>query len=138
MTRLKPALWTALTFLLVGPLFGLLGFAVLAYGFAGASAEDGPVGLAFLWMTPFAYLFGAIPAVLTGLVTGALLSPRRAVVYVIGAAVIGAAVTALVTLLDGPGDDEGLRNLILIGALAGLGSGLVSLFLARRRTSTAP
>ncbi|WP_296815393.1 hypothetical protein [Brevundimonas sp.] len=134
MRSLKTALLTAVTFGLVGPLFGTIAFAV--WGLAESTEPaSGWAVLAILWMLPFGYMFGFVPAVLTGFLAGLVRGRVSSAVYVAASAIAGFAVTwGLATLTaSGPDLDGGGVNLAIIGAIAGLCSGVVSSALGRRR-----
>lgn len=132
---LKSSLLTGVTFGAVGPLFGTLAFAVWSL-----SLTDDPVGpvgglMAALWMLPFGYLIGVVPAALTGLVVGLFRSRLAPLPFVGTSALAGFVATwglAAVTS-TGPDVGEGGVNLGLIGAAAGGFSAIASRALGRRR-----
>ena len=85
-------------------------------------------------MLPFGYMFGFVPAALTGLVAGLGRARLNAPLFVAVSAVAGFVVTwGLATLTaSGPDLDGGGVNLGVIGAIAGACSALVSWALGRR------
>lgn len=139
MGRAKRALLTALTFGGVGPLAGTLAFAVAGVAAGADMGEGGIAALAILWMLPFGYVLGFLPAALTGALVGAAAPQRPAWLYVLIAGAVGAAVAGGYAFFDSSERtvSEGVINLALIGAVGGLASGLVSAVLSHRRTAAA-
>lgn len=132
---LKSSLLTGVTFGAVGPLFGTLAFAVWSLSLTGD--QLGPVVwlMAALWMLPFGYLIGVVPAALTGLVVGLFRSRLAPLPFVGISALAGFVATwGLAALTStGPVVEEGGVNLGLIGAVAGGFSALISRAVGRRR-----
>jgi hypothetical protein len=139
MQVLKRSFLTALTFGVVGPLFGVLAVAVFAYEVLGSAGDSPGRWLGALYMIPFGYIFGFVPAALAGAAAGALLTPTRWIAFLPAAAVIGGLSAGLMGFLDAEPMtvDEGVVNLAIIGAVSGLLSGGVSIILSRRRNSGA-
>ena len=132
MNPLKPALLTALTFAGVGPLVGTIGYA--AWSFSLPGSPPSPVGaiLGTLWMLPFGYMMGLIPAAVTGLIVGLVAHRYRAAVFVGLSVLVGALVMLGVSALGSSlSNTEGALNLAALGAVSGGVSGLVSRMLAR-------
>jgi hypothetical protein len=134
MSRLKRSLMTALTFALVGPLIAVCGVGLLFYGMLGVEGDDPGRWLGILWLLPFAYIFGALPAAATGAAAGALLGPTRPVAFAAVASLAGAVICSLIGFFDAETWewDEGVTNLAIIGAIAGALSALVSLAIGKR------
>lgn len=136
MKSLKTPLLTALTFALVGPLFGTLAFAVWGFALGGERTEPLTALLGTLWMLPFGYIIGFVPAALTGVGAGLVRARVSPVLFVAASAVLGFVVTWGLATLTSSGPDlhgGGRMNLAVIGAVAGLGSAGVSWALSRRR-----
>ena len=121
MDRLKSTLLTAATFGATGPVFGTLAYA--AWGFV--LLDEGPgIGsslLGALWLIPFGYVVGFLPAVAAGLITG-LLGRGLGVPLFIGLGMFAGATVMGITagLLASPPElSEGVVNLVAIGAIAG-------------------
>ena len=135
MKHMKAPLLTALTFALAGPAFGAIAFSV--WGFALGDEPTGPVVaiLATLWMLPFGYILGIVPAALTGLTVGLLGRRLELASYIALAVVAGAAMTVLVDMLRSASMvvTEGVVTLAVIGGLAGGLCGALSGVLGRRR-----
>jgi len=135
MRHWKSPLFTALTFAIVGPPSGTVAYA--AWGMMLDGERIDPLGGLFtvLWMLPFGYLVGIVPAALTGLAAGLTLGRLRGLLFVAASAVAGFAVTWAFATFTGSGSDVdgGSINLALIGAVAGAASAAVSLLLSDRR-----
>lgn len=139
MSRLRNAksiALTTLTFALTAPLVATVAYSAWGHALADRPTEGGAGALlGTLWLIPFGYILGGLPAAATGLVTG-LIAPQRPAIFVLAAALAGAAVAALWSALTAtpPGVTEGVVNLAVIGAIAGAAAGFVSRLLARRLT----
>lgn len=133
MKSLKSALMTALIFAATGPLAGALAYAIWGFSLGDEPPTVVEAILGAIWMIPFGYVIGLVPAALTGLVVGIL--PRRysAAVYVGFSAVVGALVMAAFSALTASPVrvTEGVLNLAVLGAGAGALSGIVSRSLIR-------
>lgn len=128
--RVKAAALTMLGFALLGPLFGTLAYAVFAFSVASEPVEPVAAVLGAVWMLPFGYVIGAGPAALTGLLVGVSAPalpawPLRTIV----SGLAGGAVAVVWALLDADPMrvSEGVINAGLIGAFAGLMTGLILL-----------
>lgn len=127
-------LCVALVFAFIGPLFGGLPFMVL-FIFSGS---DVGVGGSVLGVVLFAYLFGAVPAVLTGVVA-AVLAPRlRRRVWYLAATLTGLVMAVGFGLwmsgrsVQGGSLGAALGNaLVFMGVPGLLGGGLSAWALAR-------
>lgn len=135
MRHWKSPLFTALTFAIVGPPSGTVAYA--AWGMMLDGERIDPLGGLFtvLWMLPFGYLVGIVPAALTGLAAGLTLGRLRGLLFVAASAVAGFAVTWGLATFTGssPDKDGGSVNLAVIGAVAGAASGAISAILSGRR-----
>jgi hypothetical protein len=132
--RLTSGLKNAVAFGAVGPAIG-----VVIYGLWGwaLSQDDGPASLlGILWLLPFGYILAGIPAVITGFVIGLLVEPDRPWPYVGVSGLVGGLVAGGVAFLDAtaPSVSEGVVNLTLIGALAGVGVAGARLLFRRLRS----
>lgn len=131
--RIKSTALTALGFLLLGPLFGTIAYGVFAFSVANEPAEPMAAAFAILWMLPFGYVLGAGPALVTGLIAGAGAPALPAWWWLraLASGLAGGAVAAVWTVLDADPIQmtlaEGVINASLIGAFAGLMSGLILL-----------
>lgn len=125
-SRIHSGLMTALWFGLAGPAIGTLVFA--AWGSLESDATNGVSFLAGLWMLPFGYLLGLVPAALAGLVTGFLGRDLGTASFVALGTAVGAAAMGLFGLFDGSEAEvtEGVVNLAILGGLAGGLSGALS------------
>lgn len=132
---MRSALLTALTFGLAGPAIGTLIYAAWASLESETAAGIGISALAGIWMLPFGYMLGLIPAAVTGLVVGWTGAGLRMAPFVALAAATGAAVMGLVGVFDGssPEFTEGVVNLAVLGGLAGGLTGALSRALASRK-----
>ena len=117
---LRSSLVTALAFAIVGPLVGTLGFAVL--GWREGASDPGAAALGILWLLPFGYILGGLPAALTGAVVGLVGARAPGVLFVLSGMAITAAAAAAMGQFAGEGPvlGDGVLNLALIGAAAGL------------------
>jgi hypothetical protein len=132
---MRGALLAALCFGLAGPAVG-----TLLYAAWGAMASDAPTSvgatlLGGLWLLPFGYLLGLVPAAVTGLAVGFLGRDLRAPAFVALATAVGAAAMALVGLFGGSEVEftEGVLNLAIMGGVAGGVSGALLRVLLHRR-----
>lgn len=137
MTRGRTAAATALIFGIVGPAAATLAFGLWGLVQAEGPADAGASVLGLLWLLPFGYMFGAVPAAVTGAAVGALAHRRPPVLFAVLGAVIGGLLMAAIGIFDAetPALTEGVFVLALIGALAGGLSGGVCWLRARRTRS---
>lgn len=135
MRHLKTPLLTALTFGLVGPLFGTIAFSLWGLALGGEQGEPMAGLLATLWMLPFGYVIGFVPAAVTGLIAGIVRGRLGLLLFIAASAALGFVVSwGFATLTSsGPDLEGGSLNLGVIGAIAGAASATVSGLLARRR-----
>lgn len=133
MKNLKPALLTALIFAATGPLAGALAYAVWGFSLLDDTPTIVDAIFGAIWMIPFGYVIGLVPAALTGLIVGILARRYSAAVYVGLSAVVGALVMAAFSALTASpaGVTDGVLNLAALGAGAGALSGIVSRALVR-------
>lgn len=133
MTNLKPALLTALIFGVTGPFAGALAYAVWGFSLLDEPPTVVDAILGTIWMIPFGYVIGLVPAASTGLIVGILARRHSAGVYIGLSAVVGALVMATSSALTASpaGVTEGVLNLAALGAVAGAVSGIVSRSLIR-------
>jgi hypothetical protein len=139
MNRLKSALKNAVAFFVVGPVIGVLIYTV--WGWTLTSGQDWSAWLGILWLLPFGYLLGGLPAAITGFLAGLVVQPGRPYLYLATSGVVGALVAASIAWLDStaPSSMDGVANLTLIGALASVGTAGVRLLfnlLRSRRAGT--
>ncbi|KPF84997.1 hypothetical protein IP78_00330 [Brevundimonas sp. AAP58] len=132
--RLTSGLKNAVAFGAVGPAIG-----VILYGLWGwaLSQGDGPASLlGILWLLPFGYILAGVPAVITGFIIGLLVEPDRSWPYVVVSGLVGGLAAGGVAFLDAtaPSVSEGVVNLTLIGALAGVGVAGARLLFRRFRS----
>ncbi len=132
--RLRSALLTALAFGLVGPAIGTLLYASWAFVQSESSTPIGTSILAGVWLLPFCYLLGLVPAAASGLVTGFLGRDLRPAPFIALATAVGAAGMGSLGFFDGPEHKltEGVVNLAILGGLAGGLSGAFCRALASR------
>lgn len=125
---MRSALLTALTFCLAGPAIGTLIYAAWGFVESEASTGIGTAILAGLWMLPFGYVIGLIPAGASGLIVGSLGRGLRPAPFTGLAAAVGATVMGLVGVFDAstPEVTEGVINLAIMGGLAGGLTGALS------------
>lgn len=135
MKSLKTPLLTALTFALVGPLFGTIAFSLWGLALGGEEAEPLAGLLGTLWMLPFSYIIGFVPAAVTGLIAGIVRGRLGLLLFIAASAALGFVVSwGFATLTSsGPDLEGGSLNLGVIGAIAGAASAMVSRLLGRRR-----
>ncbi|NBB14968.1 hypothetical protein GVN21_06330 [Caulobacter sp. SLTY] len=128
---LRTVLLTAASFFVVAPLVGIL--CLTALGFSQTETDPADALLGFAWLLPFAYLIGGVPAALIGALVGLVAGRAPAPVYVLAGSALTATVGGLVGRFGGEGvpSDEGVINLILIGAAAGLFATLAALMFRR-------
>lgn len=138
MNRLKSALKNALAFVVVGPPIGVLAYSV--WGWTLTGVPDASAWLGILWLMPFGYMLGGLPAAMTGFVIGLVVQPTRPVVYLGTSAFVGALAAGSIALLDSsePSSMDGVANLTVIGALASLGAAGARLLFNLLRSSGAP
>lgn len=119
--RLHGALLTAMWFGLAGPAIGTLIYAAWGSMESDTSTTIGISFLSALWLLPFGYLLGLVPAAVAGLVAGFLGRDLRTAAFVALAAAVGATVMGLVGIFDGSEVEvtEGVINLAIMGGLAG-------------------
>lgn len=124
---LRSILVTAVAFAIVGPFVGILGLAMLGYKDGADDAGGAMLGL--LWLLPFGYLLGALPAALAGALAGLVGARASKLLFVLASAIIGSAAAALTGWLGGEGPviGDGIANLALLGGAAGLFAGLAAL-----------
>lgn len=118
---------TALAFAIVGPLVGTLGFAALGYSEGVSNLESAALGV--VWLLPFGYLLGILPAALTGALVGLIGGRAPGALFVLIGAVVSGAAAALVGVFGGEGPvlGDGVFNLALMGGAAGLLATLATL-----------
>jgi hypothetical protein len=124
-----------LLFLVFGPLIGYVGTIVPLVLFDSSNWRTGDWGNEFLTalqLSPAAYLFGGMPALLTGFIYAALLLylpewVRGTARKVVASGLIGILCSALVSLLLGL-STSGFRSFLLAGALGGVGCALLIRF----------
>lgn len=133
--RVRGALLTALTFGLAGPAVGTLIYAAWGMLESVTRTAVGVSVLAGVWLLPFGYVIGLLPAAVTGLAVGILGRGLPAALFVALSAATGAAVMGLVGVFDGsaPEVTEGVFNLAIMGGLAGALTGALSRALASRK-----
>lgn len=122
MERLKSGMKNALFYLVVGPAIGVL---IYGTGAAALSGDlDGSAVLGVLWLLPFGYILGGLPAAVTGFLIGLVTRPKRPLFYLATSGVLGTVAAALVALVDStePSSMDGVVNLALLGALASVGT----------------
>lgn len=122
MKRVKSGVKNAIAFLIVGPPIGVLTYSLWGWALAGG---DGAMTLpGVIWLLPFGYLLGGLPAAVTGFLAGLLVEPARPIRYLAVSTLVGAATAGCVALIDvsEPSSMEGVINLTGIGALASLGA----------------
>ena len=135
-SRMHSAFVAALWFGLAGPAIGTLIYAAWGAMASDTSTTHGASFLGALWMLPFGYLLGLVPAAMAGLVTGFLGRDLRTAPFIALAAAVGAIAMGLVGLFDATEVEitEGVINLAIMGGLAGGSSGaLCRAFSPRRR-----
>ena len=122
MNRLKSALKNALAFVVVGPAIGVLIYGLWASTLA--ESQDAANWLGVIWLLPFGYFLGGVPAAVTGFLIGLAVQPSRPLAYLGTSGLVGALVAASIALLDSsePSSMDGVANLTVIGALASLGA----------------
>jgi hypothetical protein len=127
-SRIHSGLIAALWFGLAGPAIGTLIFAAWGSLASDSSTTTGVSILAGLWMLPFAYLLGLVPAALAGLVTGFFGRDLGTASFVALGVAVGATAMGLVGIFDGAEAEvtEGVINLAIMGGLAGGSSGALS------------
>lgn len=137
MNRLKSALKNAVAFFVVGPVIGVLIYTV--WGRTLTSGQDWAAWLGILWLLPFGYLLGGLPAAITGFLIGLVAQPTRPVLYLATSGVAGALAAASIALLDSsePSSIDGVANLALIGAFASVGTAGVRLMFNLMRSTRA-
>lgn len=132
----KPALLTALIFAVTGPLVGAVAYAVWGFSLLDQPLTVGGAIFGTIWMIPFGYMLGLVPAALTGLLVGLLARRYSVAVYVAVSAVVGALMMAAFSVADSPeGAFGGVLNLAAIGAIAGGVSGVISRSLIKARAA---
>lgn len=119
--RLRSALLTAVWFGLAGPAIGTLVYAGWGSLASETSTTVGVSLLSGLWLLPFGYMLGLVPAAVSGLVAGLLGRDLRTAPFIGLSAAVGAATMGLVGLLDASEVEwtEGVANLAIMGGLAG-------------------
>lgn len=134
-TRMRSALLTALWFGLAGPAIGTLIYAAWGSMATDTSTTIGVSFLSGLWLLPFGYMLGMVPAAVSGLVAGFLGRDLRAAPFVALAAAAGAAAMGLFGLFDASEVEltEGVINLAIMGGLAGGFSGALMRMVAARK-----
>lgn len=139
MNRLKAPLLTALTFGAIGPFVGTLAYAVWGFRLGETEPEIGLAILGAVWLLPFGYMIGLLPAAVTGLLVGGLGGRLGTPLFIGLGMLVGAAVMAVAAglLASPPEFSEGVVNIALIGAVAGGLSGAASRALVRARSARA-
>jgi len=128
---------STVVFCVAGPPFG-----ALAFGVWGVALQPSPEAfLGILWVLPFGYFVGLIPAALTGIGVG-MVAPRlrNAVAFILASAMIGFLVAGGWAAWNGTGPTNwsGIANFAAMGGFAGLCSGgLVWPMLGRSRAVAA-
>lgn len=133
----------ALFFGVVAPPIGSIPFGcatVVAAIISGSGADlvfAVPGALAFAL---FSYLFGAVPALVTGLAAGVFLHLSRSIPYCMAIGSVGGALTlafgaAIVPLTHNWSSASDIRTLFLMYGFPGIFSGIVTAALFRRHTT---
>lgn len=121
---------------LAGPAIGTLAYAAWGSVVSDTSTTIGVSLLSGLWLLPFGYLLGLVPAAVSGLVAGFLGRDLRTAPFVALATVVGATAMGLVGIFDGAEVEvtDGVINLAILGGLAGgLTAALTRAVAARKR-----